>query len=691
MRTTMLAAAVLSAVAAASQAADLGSLTVFSHVGEPLRAQLEIKDVDASASPKVRLAPASLYARVGKESVVPVSDMVVKLQSKDPYLVLISSRNAVKDNSFPLIIELADDNKRSAKLYNVVLRSAPMAKLPSVQEQAAAQTRAEKPAPQAAFTAGVPSAASATAATVPSAAPKSAVPSVQPAAKPAAEPVRETVQEAAQKKLESVHSAPRAAVRGEAKSEPAAKPVAKPAADTSPLTTADTIRVKAGMTMWSIAKRYKANYPEATMDQLLVAFVRDNPKAFDGGRVNGQRAGAVLKAPKKSTVAKIGIDEAWTLVRVTPNADARKAPSEKNLARAHRRMQKEAPALYREIEPQIKAKAAQAAKARAEREAKALEAKREAERRAAEAARLEEQKKAEAAAAAQAAAPRPDPLAETIAATTNAPTAAAAGAAAAASSAPASETAAPETPAPLASDAAPAAEPAAPAPDAKSEDEGGMSPMLIAVIVMLVAVFGAAAMFLRERNRRRRAADEEALRTVRFMKAEPASPEQLEAAGEMVANRMEADRAAARGFTDEVKAFEADLEQRKTTAAAEPVVPQPQVEAPAEGTPAEPAMQTPERREPSFGAPAQRASSSGFNVAKAFVDEGAGFAQAPGARPVNRRTAEEKLMTARNYMGVGAFDQALRYLNEARAEGDGEITAQCDELIARIREQKGLS
>ena len=35
--------------------------------------------------------------------------------------------------------------------------------------------------------------------------------------------------------------------------------------------------VRDGMTMWSIATLYRPRYPQASMDQILVAFVRANP------------------------------------------------------------------------------------------------------------------------------------------------------------------------------------------------------------------------------------------------------------------------------------------------------------------------------------------------------------------------------------------------------------------------------
>ena len=82
MRKTFLAAALVSAFGAAS-AAELGALTVYSNVGEPLEAKLEVRDVNPKVEPLlVRLAPASVYQRVGKDSKVSTRDLTLELEKE---------------------------------------------------------------------------------------------------------------------------------------------------------------------------------------------------------------------------------------------------------------------------------------------------------------------------------------------------------------------------------------------------------------------------------------------------------------------------------------------------------------------------------------------------------------------------------------------------------------------------------
>ncbi len=61
--------------------------------------------------------------------------------------------------------------------------------------------------------------------------------------------------------------------------------------------------VRAKETLWSIAKRFK--YPEAEMDQMVMAILRANPHAFIDGHVNNMRKGVMLQIPS--------VDEVLTL------------------------------------------------------------------------------------------------------------------------------------------------------------------------------------------------------------------------------------------------------------------------------------------------------------------------------------------------------------------------------------------
>ena len=656
--------AVLGAMSVAS-AAELGALTVYSNSGEPFDARLQVRDVDPKVEPLlVRLAPASVYQRVGKTSRINTSDLTLELESKSPYVVRIKGKSAVNAVEFPLIVELSEAGRISAKLYTVQLKK-------TAAPQPAAST-GSAPAASAAGGAAAPDSAPVKDESTPVAA-RSAVPSaagaVPSASSPAAAPRKSAsradssaeAQAAAQKKLAQVRAAG-----------PAAAPRAAGGSVKLPLDPGDydlegPFEVRQGMTMWSIAKLYKDRYPQATMDQLLVGFVRANPGAYDGGRVNGVKVGSRLKAPSAADVERIPVDDAWALVRINPNADATKAPSRRALERARTQMKKQAPGLM----ARVSARAAEEQKAREARaeEQKAREARAEAQRKAREeeqaraqraeeerlaAQRKAEEEKAAAAAAAaattaassgaalggaggseSAAAPASDPMGQNLAQEASGQSPAAAG------GQPAQEQ--------PADDQGAAAETAA--PEAQIEEESSTS-LWIGVIIILLLVVGAAVLYLKGRNRRRR--DEQALRTVRFMRSEPASAEQLKGASQMAENRMQADQAAARGFG---------------AAASNPAA-------------ASVTSHVVHPEAASGAAPAAHApSSSGFNVASAYVPE----SQATAAPDV----MDIKITNARNYLSVGSLDAAQALLLEVERDGSAQQKAQAREILETIRARRG--
>ncbi len=67
---------------------------------------------------------------------------------------------------------------------------------------------------------------------------------------------------------------------------------------------ADQVRVQRGDTLFSIAKRYSPSLG-ANIDQVMVGFLRENPRAFINRNMNLLKAGYVLRVPDPQTVAEI--------------------------------------------------------------------------------------------------------------------------------------------------------------------------------------------------------------------------------------------------------------------------------------------------------------------------------------------------------------------------------------------------
>lgn len=665
MRKTILAAACMCAVCGA-WAAELGSLTVYSATGEPFRAQLLVKDVDAANKPQVRLSPASTYQMVGKEVVVSPAKLKLAVVNRNPYTVSITGTDAVLTSAFPLIVELSDGAKRSAKLYNIQLK--PAAKTVAVRAPAPAVKTVAEDAPKTA--AAVPSAQTEARAPVPA-----AVPSVAPAKKENTA-VATTTASAASRAAEA---APKATA---ARTVQSSKPAAAPAAKTDAVSFSDTVRVQSGVTTWSTVKPYRALYPHASMDQIIVAFVRANPKAFEGGRVNSPKAGSTLRVPSLKRVESVGIDEAYALVRLAPNTDATKRPSAKLRERAANAIKTSSPALYRELIAQRKAHPAAAPVKHPKSEGAAPAPAAPVAPAAPSAAEKAEPPALPPTAApdAEKAAPTRDPLADTIAATSPVESA---------------PTAQPKV-----------EEPAKPGPAVQSkveekpatqEDGGSGVGFWLSLLVLIAGAAGAAGWFGYRRLQRRRE-DAQVMKTVRFMKASAATDEQIEGVNRMMENRLEADKAAERGFEPLI-----DKTPEAAPAAPEPVREEsmPKVEtapekaaqpAPTEGFVLEP-QSAPERREPTLAAlqasqapaePIARAPHSGFSVASAYVDADQKRADEQAAQSDSTQNVDNKLVMARNYIGLGAKVQAARVLREVLAEGNDAQRQQAQELFARL-------
>lgn len=657
LKKTLVAAAV-TALAGSAWAAELGSLTVFSAVGEPLDAELTVRDVDPKAEQLVvRLAPTSTYRRVGKEVLVPLNDISLTLLRKQPYTIKIKGQKSVDAQKFPLIVELSESGKVSAKLYEIQLQNRPAAPMVKQGEtnksapmiDASSSERVLVPSVSKASTSEVSQSSK-----VPSA---SAVPSAKPAAKKSApEPsyvpeVREPVKQVsttAEKKPNKpeIKATVRNAQSGTVKLplNPADYDLDKP------------FLVRDGMTMWSIATLYRARYPQASMDQILVAFVRANPNAYDRGRVNGVKIGSRLTAPLVDEVAAVGLDEAWALVRVAPNTDARQQPGAKLLKRAQTRMQKEAPSLWRKW----KADSAKVNSAKAKTVVAPVPEQKTSQPK--------PQPTVQPAAATE---PPKDPLADTLAKAeaahdakvqTQEPAAAANEQKVEPEQTSASEDSAKAQTTPVdAAEQAATPVPEMPALQEKSEeDSGSFWTTLVGLLVILAAAGGAAWYWFKQRtaSQRRR---EENMGVVKFRKAEAAKPEQLQATQEMLERRLESERA-----TQRMKQAEISSQTQASHS-------------------------VDSRVEPVLGdIKPQSQQSAGFNVAAAYVGDDSQEVQPerpvaePGGAPVSPEASSGKLITARTYIGVGAYTEAQRVLHEVLLAGNEDQRRQASELLSQV-------
>ncbi|MCF0253066.1 MAG: hypothetical protein HUK26_01870, partial [Duodenibacillus sp.] len=152
-----IAAAALGLASCAGFAADLGALTVLSHLGEPFLAKLEISNIDLNAEQlKIRVAPPASYVREGLTQPPEVSEFSLFIESQSPCVVRIEGASPMPTRDLPLIIDKMEQGRLVSKVYNVTLQDKPPeapaaeekpAEQPGAEEKAAEQPKAEdKPA-----------------------------------------------------------------------------------------------------------------------------------------------------------------------------------------------------------------------------------------------------------------------------------------------------------------------------------------------------------------------------------------------------------------------------------------------------------------------------------------------------------------------------------------------------------------
>jgi pilus assembly protein FimV len=317
-------ATVLGLWSSQATALSLGRIVVQSALGEPLRAEIEILEInDEEASTlRPRLALPDAFHASGMEYSAALNGLQISLQKRPdgrPYLRLTNSR-PVNDPYVDLILEASWSTGRLVRDYTMLFDPPNLAASQPVAPQAPQvstvpvriapppvpepQTPAEVPAAAAPVPAEAASAPAEAAAPV-AAAPQEAQATPVPAPAPMAPPPPPASPEPASRQPEAVTKPAPAPVA-------APQPVATAQAQAQPVASAKRVTVKSGDTAGKIAL---ANRPgDVLLDQMLVAMLRTNPNAFIGGNVNRIRSGAVLNIPSTTQVESTTPDEARQII-----------------------------------------------------------------------------------------------------------------------------------------------------------------------------------------------------------------------------------------------------------------------------------------------------------------------------------------------------------------------------------------
>lgn len=313
-------AAVLGLWGTQAAALSLGRIMVQSALGEPLRAEIEILEINNEEADSLRpkVASPDTFRASGMEYSSALSGMQISLEKRGDgrsYLRLTNAR-PVNDPYIDLILEASWSSGRITRDYTMLFDPPKLGSaqpvIPQAPQVSSVPIRIAAPEP-------VPAASEpAAAAPVPETAPAAEAPAAPaPAATASPEPV----------------AAPESKPVAEAKAQPA-EPVPAPVqpAPVQPAAAAKRVTVKSGDNATRIAQAQKV--ADVSLDQMLVAMLRTNPEAFIGGNVNRLRTGAVLNMP--------GAEEA----QATPAPEARQilVAQSKDFNEFRRRLAASAPA-----------------------------------------------------------------------------------------------------------------------------------------------------------------------------------------------------------------------------------------------------------------------------------------------------------------------------------------------------------
>lgn len=261
------AIALLGLTSTGAFALSLGRITVLSALGEPLRAEIDVPEINAEEAASLRASVASpaTFVAAGLEYNPAMSNLQTSLQRRPDgrAYIRLSSERAINEPYVDMILEANWSSGRIVRDYTMLFDP------PVLRQAAPAPTPAQLAAPS------VPSAAGAV-----SAGTGTEPQRVAPASRPA---------RAATTASPSPSTTPKAAAEG-----------------------GQQLIVKNGDTASKIASRGLTS--GVSLDQMLVAMMRSNPEAFVNNNLNRLRSGAVINMPSAEQAQAVAPKEASQMV-----------------------------------------------------------------------------------------------------------------------------------------------------------------------------------------------------------------------------------------------------------------------------------------------------------------------------------------------------------------------------------------
>jgi pilus assembly protein FimV len=279
-----------------SLALGLGEIEVNSFLNQPLNAEIEV----ISARPGeiddllVSLASSEAFTRAGLSRPRHLSNLrfsVKKNEEGDEAVIIVSTKSAIKEPFLNFLIEADWSKGRVLREFTILLDPPFYANQPASAETIAEPV--EQPASEE---------ASVEEASVSEIVEQSGVTTSVDTSEPA---------ESSESIIEPIALSEDTSSPAVPEPEPVSEEYVSD--ETRSVTQGDVSIVK-GDTLWSIASRYKDD--DHSMSQVMLAFQRANPNAFNDGNINNMKVGAVLRVPGAEELDAIGKQESYAEVLV---------------------------------------------------------------------------------------------------------------------------------------------------------------------------------------------------------------------------------------------------------------------------------------------------------------------------------------------------------------------------------------
>ena len=289
--TTLAVAVMLTGASLDANALALGEINVYSALGQPFRAEVDVTQLSPQEANglKAAIASQSGYKSAGVEYNPVVAGIRVSVQKRanGKTFLRLTSQSPIHEPYLGIVVDTNWSSGRVVRDFTVLL-DPPEAKRTAV-EVTSAQTSSLPPLASAPAPARAPVAA-------PAAPTQSESVSTETQSERDARVSRAMAQANGSTSNATAVAAPREPSRRSKRGRNSG--AATQSNDTAPASaqaSGDQVNVKRGDTAGRLAA---ANLPaNVSLDQMLVAMLRANPDAFVGGNINRMRAGAVLTLP----------------------------------------------------------------------------------------------------------------------------------------------------------------------------------------------------------------------------------------------------------------------------------------------------------------------------------------------------------------------------------------------------------